>query len=374
MTLITKISAFCLILFFSYNGSSIAALNPFGKNKTLNISEKISWKISNSSLIKSSDYKYRGDKIFFHLIVNNQQLKLNLTKNSDDPFKKNTWDIKNFKVSNVKVDGIQLKRFSLCLDNTDTDSKNNICIVNALKGELIINLDKKSLAQLKNSSKLLIEIHFDRRTFTLYYEMLNFLSAYNKYQTMNKLPDNNQVFKKSKSLPIELHRPIIMPEPMQKTNLNIEAKPIKIKDQSTFKPVIEPEIKKIELCKVRPPTKYTNIIKAISYPCNDKELKIKANKTLSILVIREKRKLQASQLKLEIEQKKVKQKKKQTTKQSRIQKIKEKEVSKRELEQLKIDNKRWIKRCKKHWNRKVSPCFCRPYLKNAPAGVKDTCR
>ena len=33
----------------------------------------------------------------------------------------------------------------------------------------------------------------------------------------------------------------------------------------------------------------------------------------------------------------------------------------------------WIKRCQKHWQKGVSPCFCEKYLDQAPPGVNNTC-
>ncbi len=366
--MLNKSYALFLIIIF-YSVVSVASLNPFDNNLVLTFSDEILWNIDDSGVSKIGLYDQKGKRNFYHLIISNKSLIFRIRLNNNKNYR-------NIHVLDINLDGKRLDTYDWCLNNiqnlkyqkklkSSMTVKNKICVINNEKNELIIKLHDQDFIELKKSSKIQINMKLDKKKIFLRYHMDGFNKSYNRYF--------NQYIKSEK----------ITYDNVIQNEAKFAIK--KIKDSSINKGLSTKQkniILPIKYCYVVPPENLLKKIKTISYPCNDQNLEDNANKTMNDSIQRIK-KIQLAEKEKRLKEKKLKQQKlklKQITTNNHkkyleeMQKKEEWAVTRREIEMSAKDRERWIQRCKRHWDRLVSPCYCQPYLNKAPDSVKDTCR
>ena len=313
---------------------SIQAANPFQKTIDYEFPDSVSWSlIKKDTAIKTGEVKDGSNALFFHLSINNKQLKLRFSKNDPAGQVMNSRGLNSLVIEDVLVNGKRLPLFHWCLNNQKAESSKfkqgtpvsrNACINE--EGDFIINLDVKSKQLLKNAQTLEFVTEPFRRNEKLKFGMAGYVAIMKK---------------------LEKPAPII---------------PAK----TVAKPVVKPKImakKEIKTCYAKPPVAY-KALKPVAYPCLDSAKKIAAETKINQQVVAQKKK--ADLLAAEA-------KKKQIQKQKQVTKIDAAAEDKAEAEWQKRQNAIWIKRCEKHWMKRVSPCYCKAYIAHAPQGVKDTC-
>jgi hypothetical protein len=333
-----RISA--LIILFTgllvYSISAQAAFNPFKKTKNYEFGNDIHWQFQEDAAIKSGRVKAGADILYFHLRITKNELRLRLGKNDPSGEIKNSRKLSKMTIVDVLIDGRRFKLFQRCLDNQQPLGKklkpgalvaNDAC-VNMGAGDFIAQLDTASRNELKASDKLVFIVEPYGRKVKLSYSMLGFEGIMSQ---LDKPP-----------MPVVVE-PVVKPAP----------KPV-------VEPVAKPIVKKkvVKICVAKPPADFRSAVKSVSYPCENKAGKVKAEKSVAVEVNKEKRKMAAEIARL---------------KQQEEELDKASEYSKKEIEWAKKQKAMWIKRCQKHWNKGTSPCFCEKYLDDAPAGVNNTC-
>jgi len=311
---------------------SIQAANPFQKTIDFEFPDSVSWSlIRKDTAVKTGEVKDGSNRLFFHLSINNKQLKLRFSKNDPAGQVINSRSLNSLVIEDVLVNGEALPLFHWCLNNQKAESRKfkqgtpvirNTCVNEA--GDFIINLDDKSKQLLKKAHTLEFVTEPFRRTEKLKFGMAGFQSIMSKLEK-----------------PAPVIRAKVVP-----------------------KPVVKPKIvakKVVKTCYARPPVEY-KALKPVAYPCSDAARKTAAETKMGQQVAAEKKK--ADLLAAEA-------KKKQ--KQKKAVKVDNAAEEKAEAEWQKRQNAIWIKRCEKHWMKRVSPCYCKAYIAHAPQGVKDTC-
>ena len=321
-----------VLLFFGLVSLSllVQAANPFQKSIDYAFPDSVSWSlVKQNTAVKTGKAKDGSNSLYFHLSINDKQLKLRFSKNDPAGQMINSRSLNSLVIKDVLVNGKRLPLFQWCLNNQKAESNKfkqgtpvsrNACINE--EGDFIINLDNKSSQLLKKVQTLEFVTEPFRRIENLKFGMAGYLAIMKKLE---------------KPVPV------------------IPAKVV-------AKPVLKPKIrakKEIKTCYAKPPVKYKKL-KPVAYPCLDSAKKTVAERKINQQVVAEKKKADLLAAKA---------KKKQ--KQAVV--IDAKAEDQAEAEWQKRQNAVWIKRCEKHWMKRVSPCYCKAYIAHAPQGVKDTC-
>lgn len=332
-----------LILFGAvFAQTSYASNNPFKKDKAYHFGNDVAWYKKADTAVKSGQQRSRNDVLFFHLTIGEKQLRLRLSKNDAAGDLLNSRNLQSLTVKDIQLDGRRLPVFQWCLDNQERPSRylkqyavvpSDTCI-NA-DGDVIIQLDKSTHNLLKQARQLKFVLEpFSRE------EVVSFdMQGYEAIMAQIKPP-------------VAVKRIIKTP---------VAKKPVKVVKPRVKKvaAVVAP-VKKPKICHAKAPAEFKRQVKALSYPCDNKAKKAKAIEMVAAKVALEKEKI----AKLEAEKK------------MRLdaKRIVDEEDNRRAEEWAIKQKARWVARCQKHWAKGKSPCFCRKYISEAPAGVTDTCK
>lgn len=343
--LLKKLISVSLIFLFCLS-SSHAGVNPFKKTKHYSFGDDINWYESDGEAIKSGKVRESSDVYYYHLKVNKARLLLRLGKNDPSGQLENTRTLDALAIIDVKVDGKRLPAFNWCIQNQqDFANKlkqnavvaNDACINSQGRGDFIIFLDEETRQILQQASLMEFVIEPYGRTILLSYSMQGFSAVMRKINP-----------------PIAI-QPVL--ESKQKSPAKVIAKPV-VKPKSKSKPKPKPKPKPIKMCKAEPPADFSSIVSAIAYPCNQGKKKSAAESKINNQVELEKKKI-AAQLIADEEVRRVK------------KRVHEDEI--RDAQWQKKQNSLWLKRCKRHWDKGKSPCYCEKVFEQAPAGVVNSC-
>ncbi len=341
-----------LFLFITIAGFSLnsnAGLNPFDKSLSIKFGTEVQWTSDKSGSTKTGRNKHRGNNVYYQLIINDQQLKLRLAKSNDAGQSLESRPVETLDVLDIIVNGNRLNRFQWCLNNRlnpvnykmlriDTRVRDNICLINKDKGEIIIKLNEASHLQLKEATTLIVEFKLDKYVTHLTYKMQGFSTAYNQYISLNKKPSKTKLVNKS------------------------------VPEKTTVK-----KLKKVtKTCYTRIPVEFSKTIKPVSYPCRNRTMQSAARQSTKSEILEEKRRLKAEKTaKKQQQERRLAQREK--LHQEELRKKEDEITQKKEMAWKQKNTKTWVNRCKIHWNKGVSPCYCKPYLNMAPANTEDTC-
>ncbi len=324
----------CISLISAY--SVHAEINPFKKAKVYSFGDEPAWYFKEGAVIKSASRRDGGDTLFYHLRVNRDQLRLRLSKNDPSGELENTRGLERMSVNDVLVDGSTLSRFKWCLQNQERPGKklnasaiviNDAC-VNPGNGDFIINLDDASRNALKFSRRLEFVVEPYSRPIKLSFSMGNFSEVMERAAGPKPPP-----VKAVRETPAPPKAVVSKPKPKPKSV--------------------------VKTCKADPPDDYASVVQSQSYPCGDAAKKTQAEKSVNDQVEAEKQKRQAAAYAVQRKQEK--------------KNKKEEAVKRVETEWEKRQTAMWVARCKKHWAKGNSPCYCEKYLDRAPSGVTNSC-
>ncbi len=325
---------------------SYAGVNPFKKSKNYQFGADVIWYENNDSAIKSGSIRDGSDINYYHLNIDKYRLLLRLGKNDPSGELENTRRLSNLAISDMAIDGRRLPLFSWCLQNQQDPGKklqqnavvvNDVCINAGGGGDFVINLDKETREILKQANRLEFIVEPYGRPIKLMFNMSGYASILVKI--------NKPV------LPVVVKE---MPEPV----------PVVVKPSPELKPEPKPKSrpkarpKPVKMCYARPPADFKAVISAMAYPCKDASRKLDAETKISVKVGREKKRMAA---------------KMQAVSDEKLTRQKSAEDDKRKAEWGIRQNALWISRCKRHWAKNSSPCYCEKYLDQAPAGIENTC-
>lgn len=298
-----------------------AGKDPFKKNKKYDFLDDINWYQKNSMLVKAGSVREYGDTFYYHLSVNTKQLRLHLGKNDPSGESNNSRQLDYISIIDVTVDGETLPRFKWCLNNqlagASSSLKKNARVtggscVNA-GDDFMIKLDDKTFKQLMSAKTIGFEIEPFGNTINLSYSMGGFAD-----------------------LMTQMNKPVVVAKKVE-----------------TPKPVV----KKERTCYAQPPAEFKSSVKRIAYPCDNNTRKTAASQSIDQMVAKQ-RQQQAALVK--------------KPQQATGRKVSENR-SQEEMEFERKQIERWVTRCRSHWDKGVSPCYCQKYLKFAPAGTQDSC-
>jgi hypothetical protein len=327
-----KISAYFLIILGVTSCLSLAQaeVNPFKKTKDMVFADNVAWYFKFGAAIKSGSEAEAGDTLYYHLIISKDQLMLRLGKNDPSGELENTRPLDAMEIRDVMVDGQRLPQFQWCLDNQaqiNTVLKQNAVVANDecsnANSDFAILINDESRNAIAKSRSIEFVIAPYGRPIRLSYSMGGFAKGY---------------------------ADIIKPEPPK------VVAPAPVVEAPKPRP---PEPVVIKTCTAVVPEIYQAVVKPITYPCADKEKQAAAEARIKSQVDAEKQKRLAA----EAERKRLEEEK---MKEEQSRKSKETDFEKQQSEM-------WISRCKKHWEQGKSPCYCAPYMDQAPAGVVNTC-
>ena len=316
---------------------SYASVNPFKKSKNYTFDNSIPWYENAGSAMKSGSVRDGNATNYYHLNIRNSRLLLRLGKNDPSGELENTRILESLAITDVLVDGSRLPLFDWCLRNQQVLTRklkqnsvvaNDACINAGGGGDFIINLNDRSRRLLKNAQMLEFVIEPYGRPVKLAYSMGGYATIMAK-----------------------INKPKPKPKPVVK-----KAVPKKI-----VKARPKPKPKPVRNCYAKPPADFKASIKAVIYPCDDAEKKSAAENKVSAAVDSVKQKKAAEKARLEV------MKKQKIVKKAPAEDNQREEVWDKQQSQL------WISRCKRHWKKGKSPCFCEKYLDQAPVGVTNTC-
>ena len=319
------------------SSACFSGVNPFKKSKNYSFGPDVSWYEHNGAAIKSGSIHDGADTNYYHLNIDKYRLLLRLGKNDPSGELENTWLLDSLSLTEVLIDDRRLPLFNWCLQNQQNPGKkikqnaivaNDVCINAGGGGDIIFNLDDETREILKNAKLLEFIIEPYGRPIKLGFSMSGYAPVMAK---INK-PIPPPVVKKPVPLPV-----VVEPKP--------EPKP-------------KPKAKPVKKCYANAPVNFKSKVPAISYPCDNAVKKSQAEKKISAGVEREKKKI-AARLQAEKNKKQVQERKA----------IDEKRDSEWDRKQATL----WVSRCKRHWAKNRSPCYCEKYLDQAPEGVKSTC-
>ena len=112
-----------LFLGFISMSLSVQAANPFKKSIDYDFPDAVSWTLlKRGTAIKTGEVKDGSDSLFFHLSINNQQLKLRFSKNDPAGQVVNSRSLNSLIIEDVLVDGTRLPLFQWCLNNQQAES------------------------------------------------------------------------------------------------------------------------------------------------------------------------------------------------------------------------------------------------------------
>ncbi len=321
-----------------FSQSSNASNNPFKKDKIYRFGSDIAWYKKADLAVKSGQQRNRKNELFFHLSIGEKVLSLRLSKNDPEGDVLNSRNLQNLTIKDIQLDGQRLPVFQWCLDNQERPSRylkqyayvpNDVC--RSVDGDVIIKLDKNTHRLLQKAKQLKFVLEPFSREETVIFD----LQGYN-----------------------DIWAQIKPPAPVKRVVKKMEKKIIKPRVNNIAPAVLPP--KKPKICEAKAPEKFRAQVKSISYPCDSKVKKANAIKQIAASVELEKQKL----AKLAEEERM----------RLAAQKMLDEEEKRRAEEWAMKQKERWVLRCRKHWAKGVSPCFCRKYISEAPAGVSDTCK
>lgn len=327
----------CILLVTAFMQEVRALNNPFKKTKTYHFGSDISWQQKGGAVVKSGKEVERGDTLSFHLSINNKQLKLRLSKNDPSGDIVNSRRLNNLVVKDVRVDGRRLPVFQWCLLNQEQPSSylkqyavvpGDVCV--NMDGDLFVRMDNKTLSLLMRARQLTFVLEPFRREETVEFDMQGF------NEIMRRLYPPAQPKPKARAVP----------------------KVVKSVSTPVVKSRAKPKASKI--CYAKAPAEFKKQVKPVSYPCDNKSRKSKAEASIAAQVEVLKQK------KAEVE----------AEKQRKLEAMRKAEDAdkKRQIEWEKMQRTMWVGRCQKYWIKGVSPCFCEKYMDEAPGGVKNTCK
>jgi len=320
---------------------ALAGVNPFKKSKNYSFSDDVPWYENSGAALKSGSVRDGADTNYYHLNINKDRLLLRLSKNDPSGELIGTRTLEVLAITDVLLDGRQLPIFGWCLKNQQSPGKklkqnavvaNDTCVNAGGMGDFVINLDGKTLAQLRRAQMLEFLIEPYGRPVKLAFSMKGY-----------------------SPLMAKINKPVVV-----KKAPVVKAKPKPPKP----KPVVKAKPKPVKMCNARPPAEFKKQVKFVPYPCKDANKKVAAEKRVALNVQAERKKQEA----------KIKAAKLKDAKRKEEKKPEPVEDKKREAE---WDNKQaalWISRCERHWKKGKSPCYCSKYLDQAPEGVKNTCK
>ncbi|MDH5484264.1 MAG: hypothetical protein OEY43_03420 [Gammaproteobacteria bacterium] len=320
---------FVMGLIFIGISSSYAGVNPFKKTVNYVFEDAYVWYFKDGEVIKSGRVSEGANSLFYHLNINKERLRLRFSQNDPSGELPNTRMLENLVIDDVLIDSQRMARFQWCLDNQEEPgpklkqyarTPNNTCV--NTDGDFIIQLNAETKEQLSTAQYVEFVVEPYGRPIRLVYGMKGFLAAVKELET---------------------------PEPV------VVAKPVA---KVVTRPVVH-AVKKVEkICQAKPPAAMKSQISNVKYPCSDASKKAAAIKQVENEVekIRQKQ-LAEEQKKQEI----------------RAAVKKPVAVTEREQEWETKQQELWLARCKKHWQRGASPCYCEKFMSQAPAGVKNTC-
>ncbi len=323
---------------------SHAGMNPFKKSKNYVFGPDISWYEHNDTAVKSGSVRDGENTNYYHLNIDNDQLLLRLGRNDPSGELENTRLLENLSIVEVSVDGRPMPLFNWCLRNQQNPGKklkqnaivaNGTCVNAGGGGDFIINLDSGTSKLLYSAKMLEFVVEPYGRGVKLSYSMLGYAPVMDVINKPVPLPK----VKKSTPKPVAV---VAKPKPKAKVKPKVRPKP-------KAKP------KPVKNCYAKPPGEYKSQISTLSYPCNDNKKKASAESKISARVKQEKESQKAE------------------ANAEREMRQRAREDTKREAEWDSRQSNLWISRCKKHWSKNSSPCYCEKYLSQAPAGVKNTC-
>lgn len=334
---VNKLMLTCMSgILLAVSSAGHAGINPFKKSKNYTFGSNIAWYEHNNVAVKSGSVKEGSDTNYYHINIDNDQILLRLGKNDPSGELENTRLLDGLSIVNVIVDGQQLPLFSWCLQNQQNPGNklkqnaivaNGVCINAGGGGDFVMHLDKQTRNILHAAKVLEFVVEPYGRAVKLTYSMHGYTAI------IDEINKPAPVVVKPAPKPVVVVAPAPKPKP---------------------KPKSKPKPKPVKMCYARAPVAFKTQISTLSYPCNDKAKKASAESKIAAQVKQEEDKLAKADEELEMRQR-------------------AREDTKREAEWDTKQSSLWISRCKKHWAKNTSPCYCEKYLDQAPPGITNTC-
>ncbi len=400
---------FVLVFIFAFSNVSHAGKNPFKKFKRYAFGADVRWYETNGAAMKSGSVRKGSDINYYHLNIDKFRILLRLGKNDPSGELENTRRLTNMQISDVKVDGRRLPIFAWCLKNQQNPSAkliqnavvaNDVCINTGGGGDFVIILDNETRHILKTANEIEFVVEPYGRAIKLSYNLFGFahiMAKINKpkpkqkpiipvpavKQPLSEPIGDSVIVESTKLTPVIVAKPkplrpsrsdkVVKQKPIAKSQSTIVAVPAKKPEPEIIavpktKPKVVPAIvavpkkkvhsKPIKPCLAKAPVDFRSTVPALPYPCDDNVLKEKAENDIRGSVKYEKKKI-AAEIK--------------AARKGMLARQKAEEDIKRNTQWEAKQTALWVSRCKRHWARNRSPCYCDKYLKYAPAGTKSTC-
>jgi len=138
-------------------------------------------------------------------------------------------------------------------------------------------------------------------------------------------------------------------------------------------PAVKKQKKITKTCYTRIPVEFAKKIKPISYPCHNRTIESAARQSTKSKILEEKRRVKAEKIAQQQQQEK-RLAERERLHQEELRKKEDQITQQREMQWKQKNTEIWVNRCKVHWNKGVSPCYCKPYFNLAPSGTKNTCQ
>jgi flagellar biosynthesis GTPase FlhF len=332
--------AFCL---FSSNIYAARSDNPFAKNESLDIGMDSAWTIDKTAKLATKS-KSDGKGSYYHLLFNNKQIELKITKDAAGAVPK---EFSQLEIKNVEIDGKQSSLFKWCLKNQERHDrflqqglsvKKNICSIDGLSGVFVMRLNKATLDELKGGSSLSIMLKPFRTPLVLNYDLGDFRDM---YIAMNK-----------KAVPV-----------------------------AAAAPVAAQEVAPVKKCYAEAPAKYKSIMSE-GYVCDDTAAKISAETKIAKQVEQEKAKERQLAAEKEKQRKLAEEKKKaelaELARQEELRAAEAAAIAASEAKQAQLGGEiteKMVGMCRKFWDKGEHRCYCQKYIEHAPADIQasSTC-
>ena len=318
--------------------------NPFAKNDSLDIGTDSAWTIDKTAKVATKS-KSDGKGSYYHLLFNNKQIELKITKDAAGAVPK---EFSQLEIKDIEINGKQSSLFKWCLKNQERHDrflqqglsvKKNICSIDGLSGEFVMRLDKNTLDELKSGKSLSIMLKPFRTPLVLNYDISDFGGM---YTAMNAKP-----------APVAA-APVAAAA--------VEAAPVK-------------------KCLAKAPAKYSSI-KSLEYVCDDAAAKISAETKIAKQVEQEKAKERQVVAEKEKQRKLAEEKRKaelaELARQEELRAAEAAAIAASEAKQAKIDNEiteKMVGMCRKFWEKGEHRCYCQKYIEHAPSDIQanSTC-
>ena len=333
--------AFCLI---SSNAFAVRSDNPFAKNESIDIGTDSAWSIDKTARVATKT-KSDGKGSYYHLLFNNKQIELKITKDAAGTVPK---EFSQLEIKNVEIDGKQSTLFKWCLKNQERHDrflqqglsvKKNICSIDGLSGDFVMRLNKDTLEQLKGGSSLSIMLKPFRTPLVLNYDLGDFSDMY--------------------------------------TAMNAKANPVAAAPAAVAAVKTAP----VEMCLAKAPVKYSSI-KSEEYVCDDAAAKISAEAKIAKQVEQEQARQREIAAEKEKQRKLAEEKRKaelaELARQEELRAAEAAAIAASQAKQAQIDNEiteKMVSMCRKFWDKGEHRCYCQKYIEHAPADIQasSTC-